>query len=1345
MNIRGLREKIGISQNKLDEELSKQIGGTRSINNIENGRGNKDALVKEIIERGLVLPVDIPNDTILNLFQECFPGVECSNANNAFTALFLLSAYSSNQIAKDLSYPNPDDIEVKNVIYNYLSRIGKAVKVKNALESIEYYHSIALDYIYSYGRLETFNDVVNNKSSEYISLKIICDYNPFNKIDLNDNVFVSGIGGCGKTFFLLHNMKIIIERRIKDTIPFYIPLKELTISKGSNNIIKWLTKSIYHFSGYYITPKEWKELLNKKKVIILADGLNEISNYEERNYIITEISNSLKEFKNLHYIVSSRRDDTLSFECHGCSFIKVQIDDLTDDQIDSFLKSNTSNIRLNKIPAKTRPLLRTAQALAMFVSMINRESNFSFESLATLLLSYCRRMYNDNDTIPIPFEAEIEKIAYKMALKEKFTIDAFSLEKIIDRNHFYDISNIISNNGFGANLNLFIKKKEYSFQHQNIRDMFACRHLADLISTSSDLRKVIVRSYLTENDDLLEMISAFLPPDTLKEKIYNESDPFIINVLIRIYAYANKNNISGLKLKNKNLKDVSLSGYLMNQQLSDKKTDSLSLTQCEVSYDTFLPRGLEASCSESIQFSSKSQDYIAFFSKCNIIVYNINTHVMKSISGIGHYFEKDSYVDYGWIRCLCKTSVNEELCIIFGTRSGHIMQFYPNRVEGIGDNSTTNLPIIEPYIYHKFELTYNGIDALISVVDTNNKEGIMYVIQYTAIKDNDTDKLIGKKQWRVFLDETELFSGDNQINYKRNGLTKGEKGVFLLADNKIWHTYLPINRNNCKFELVYSNEIDGVVVHDILMHNNFLFVNNTKYIVVFSVTYNINGVELTEIARDELESNQNQALQSFLSLTPCSDSTSVIAGVQAINKQYDKIANLYKFNLIGKHGNYSLQHIPIIGEHRVAVHSGIEYQTKQDILHIASVADDRSIQILTPNDTNITPYFFSGHNNGIHFIETKSNNEFITANYDGSVSRWLLSDEKLYCLNTVYIHKNLIWKAIHINNHLIATCSSDGTVSITDLITGETFTGIRSDSPIIDIDYIKERNGYLIMAITKKQIYSMHVLIDSKVSIETNNEPITDYLDGFDHKSIAIIPNKPSILCSNSNDYAIIRQVTASQIQKNNSISLYNRYISSCCLIEIDNKPFLIISGNIKYNKSYNYVVRSKFIDEDHIVTNECCYVGILELSSSKPVLIAEYTEKVPISTEDELNIFGPSISIKAYSINDKCEIVVTCKERIILLDFDGIRLTENNNCKIYFPNKHFLTSSFLSRSEACNGTIILAELDGIITAINISDNTVIAQVQHHANLFANEEVILKQCTLPNDFEKTFSGYFNIQ
>ena len=129
---KGIKKEDRHFSKKMDEELSKQIGGTRTLNNIENGRGNKNALVTEILERGLVLPIDIPDDTILNIFQECFPSVECANVDNAFTALFLLSAYSPDQTEIDSSCPNSDDLDVGKVIVNYLSHIGKSIKVLSA-------------------------------------------------------------------------------------------------------------------------------------------------------------------------------------------------------------------------------------------------------------------------------------------------------------------------------------------------------------------------------------------------------------------------------------------------------------------------------------------------------------------------------------------------------------------------------------------------------------------------------------------------------------------------------------------------------------------------------------------------------------------------------------------------------------------------------------------------------------------------------------------------------------------------------------------------------------------------------------------------------------------------------------------------------------------------------------------------------------------------------------------------------------------------------------------------------------------------------------------------------------
>ena len=1343
MNIRGLRKALeGMSSAKLNRLF--QLHGYTNLANIENGRGSLEGLREFLLQTQIDPPSYISEETIRSVFKRCFPHLYYTTKKEAFNALLQMAAESTNQKEEDDSFPSDS-----------LSAVS---------EFILYVEPRLIRY-FKYGRFLPYNESLVDGSYSDIAISIINETSAYTISEYTSNVFLSGIGGSGKTFFILDQIRKLLDNKEKSVVPIYIPLKELIFDSGQVNLTEWI-------SNHYFPVQQEKScsmvtrMLSTCPTVLFADGLNEISDQDNRDSLITEIARIVGDYPLLKLVISSRRDDTLALECKGCNCYKVQIGELTPNQIKEYLHKKRSSICFDSLSTQTKSIIKTAQGLAMLVSMEKEnDKSKNYSNLAELLLAYCRRMYHDDEKTPIPFEKEIEQVAYTMTMAGRFTIDAFTLEQYIDLRGVHQIANVISNDGYGENLNLFSTQTDYSFYHQNIRDMFAAKYFARLISTTRNLSDVIKRSPITENKDILEMVASFLTRSTLDEIISMQNDPYILGILIFLYSRTDNGNLSHLRLYGKDLSSVSLSGFSLYQRETESDCDFVKLSNCTIGYDTFLPQGLEGSCSEIAHYRLTSGEYLAFFSKSNIIVYNIETHTIQSVHGLGYTNEGGNFMDFGWVRCLCPLTIDNELCFVFGTRSGHLLRFYPQRTKStiaqsftldgrlslasskyIAHNGGAN--IVEFCFDKPFRYTYNGIDSVIGIHDAS-ESGIAYIIQYNAVKEELSNKLIGAEYWCLMYNNIEILRGNNKKNIGLNQLTKSEKGLYILADNKIWYSFFPLCGEDTKFTLLYdgSNESDNM--YDIIYHHGFLFVNQTLSIRVFIPHYREGSITLEEIASDALEGGQADSLQSFLSFNPCEEECSVITGVKAKNNDFTKIANLYKFTLKHKRGQYTLTHIPISGEHHVTVHAGIEYRTSDGEKHIASVADDRTIQILTPYNENVSPRRIWGNYNGIHYV-TAFENYVLTANYDGTVSRWICQNERLYCMDTYPIHKAWVWRVQYLDSEHIISCSYDGTLIITHIINYSRYIIFSNSKPILDFACHYENGGFRIIAISKEEVLVGFATIrDDHLEIKEESRIIDNYNSYGGNRCIIYDPNCGAFLCQNSPEGTAICSLSNSIINKP-SISLADRYIQCMKYITLDEKQYIVIAGNIKRKIERSigsgYIGRSKAIDEEHIVSNECGYLAVLEIHDNEIQLIKEYFEPDPKTTEEELNLLGTVNSVKVKNVVMGTQSVILFQviynEMICIMQFDGEHLVDFEERSITVSNASMLDSDWIDEKDAT--LFVVGELSGRLSLVNAKSKQFLSRLQHHANLIANEDVELDNCLLPDDFKRSFNGYFDI-
>lgn len=409
---------------------------------------------------------------------------------------------------------------------------------------------------------------------QYSLEEIIFPTNPDDKgAYWSHSVSLCGKGGTGKTHQFLNLIKEILygkdstgELRYAEIIPFYLELNDIdNVNKITDNVLlSELSKSLD------IDEEQLKRILTvlNKQVILFADGLNEVNNREIRNAIANSICNIRADYKT-RVILSSREDHSYLFNNLGRGlhqrFEKVEICDLTEEQINNYFEGEGISIRYRDIPCLTRKLLATAQGLSMYAELIKAEPDMilEFKTLGSLLQTYCDRIMQIKRNDPredLSFEDALSYIAYYLVLEGNFQLNTnqlcAKLSEIKKDLHIDDdrISKIFVKHKETDNRERH--EDEYEFTHQNFRDYYAALFLAKkLHEINSDniypiLNKYFKNDNATSNEEILSLCSDFLDAESIqrvinifvKEKIYNHS--YTLSVLIRLFALMNQNNIS---------------------------------------------------------------------------------------------------------------------------------------------------------------------------------------------------------------------------------------------------------------------------------------------------------------------------------------------------------------------------------------------------------------------------------------------------------------------------------------------------------------------------------------------------------------------------------------------------------------------------------------------------------------------------------------------------------------------------------------------------------------------------------------------------------------------------------
>ena len=994
---------------------------------------------------------------------------------------------------RELSAAYLEDLGTHGRFKGYNETNGKRITIENKIKTNNYSNK-------SYKLYELVFEIVPQKS-----------------------ISLHGKGGTGKTFQLLSLYNLIINlpnesnnliNKIKNCIPFYIELNNLNgyetldtnciLAELENNLNRLKKKRKCPFS---VTNDQLIQILQDQgnNVILMLDGYNEVTDESRRKSIAKDIAEILNNYKT-KIILTSRLDHSHEFgnvdrgTFLNNTFEKAEVQPCSDKQVDEYFSKLGIIKTYCELTEAERRLVETAQGLSMYGELLINDPNSNFNNLGTLLQTYVEKIFFKNwtDVKKQPFWKYLEEIAYKMVLDGQFNISEIELTAFLSSNEFKNKYGIVTVDDIMKNediKNIFAddSNDDYEFTHQNFRDMYCALYLNQKLTDAIYEKQFIKSNLVTNNDEILELCGNLLKKQHIIQPLINnlkniqrnidESKispidySFTLLILIRIFAFQNKNNIHKLNLENLDLSKVPLSRYTLYSP-NDHGYDCITLQGATVSEDTFESNGLKRGSSTICKYTKDNNNYIVAFCSDNLVIYDTTTAKWKSI----RYQFQDTEIKFGWINCAC--NIEEEQKIILGTDNGFVTFF-----------SYKDEPYIntDPQQYLEYDAIYKSqkreklccIESIVQFKDENHKTIILASNSAGEIFVLDDKKIIKSSNYPEIYSVQKQFYDDYELEkFSVCKLTVNNQYMFYSWENKIFQCKLSKNIHFTRW-----TTLKQPCIFDIYCTNEYLFVNTGKEILVFSIANKENIASYSYSPQNDNITRHDQ-LNRFTKLSKFENlSDTVIIGTSAEDQDRNTIPSYIVLSVYNSRTDESYQIHPQgingIGQ-TMTTFSAVTFaknNPNNDTTHtfIATTSNDRTIQILSANIEDLSATKHYGTYDGIHHIEIISQTELLLSQYDGSVSHWEYNknNQEWLCKDVYPIHKDWVWKARYYNDKYFFSCSYDGTVKRTNMITYETDTLIEDNDKIIDLALVSKEEKLYIYAVTEEKII-VYCLNDAK-------------------------------------------------------------------------------------------------------------------------------------------------------------------------------------------------------------------------------------------------------------------------
>lgn len=494
----------------------------------------------------------------------------------------------------------------------------------------------------------------------------------------SSNIMITGEGGCGKTYALLHCSSQIVEKYTSEKsnleigpIPIYISLNSLFYNAVGieNYLIKKLAEKLHidykDMETQYIRLLE-DIVLRGGYILWLCDGFNEVVSKEMQNKIVHEIKR-LQHNKAYRFIITSRYNlcQTFSDICGSldtCGFISYKMIPLLDEEVlnhvKKFLSENGKNendikiiqsqMMTNKNTVKS--IYKKPMGLVMFCGIhtgkvFSEDSRDFFIQINTLgelihnFIFYLRRAYEPNYTRE--FHSFLCYLGYRMNTDGVFSITESRLCDYC--NDYVELSGCdgitvttIKNNCYVND----IIKFEYdngipriNFNHQNYRDYFAASYLKEVIvsfdfsriNSEIGIDKKIPLEVLTILAEIIceykcvEESSTSVIQKLLLNVDANILSPFAVALLVQIAVMGRGGDLTKFNFTNIDLSLTHLNKVNLSKKINGRPFCA-QFDNCIITDETFMPVGHSGAPLAIINIKSR---FIVTCSKGGICVFDM--------------------------------------------------------------------------------------------------------------------------------------------------------------------------------------------------------------------------------------------------------------------------------------------------------------------------------------------------------------------------------------------------------------------------------------------------------------------------------------------------------------------------------------------------------------------------------------------------------------------------------------------------------------------------------------------------------------------------------------------------
>ena len=1406
--------------NKFLEEITKNTGGQVSyddsaIRKFLTGERKTELLLnsleKAMSETKTHKTDTWPFDKILNIYKAIYPSqsgiYDDSLKNDDVTkrkmVFELLCAAASGTQQEQFRYYKQD-----------LTSDDILQTVRNGTATITF-RKIAQEYfdqIKYKGRFKHYGIDVNEESDSYIEgITVTLKTSNDDAIDFEDVIFPKGTdpdecrssislcgkGGIGKSFLILHLIKEIFDNpkaRFTNIIPLYIELQKVNNEYGGN-VWKALYEEIrtYSHSASSLTEQEFDAYMRsaENKVIVFADGMNEVIGVEKRSAIATSIT-KIADVYHCRFCISSRENHVGMFNrLAGLSgqFEDAKVNKLTETQIKKYLEVHRCAAQYSEIPSETQKLLETPQGLAMYVTLVGNDKSKvnAFTSLGSLIRAFSDRMLGIEEKKKSPrfdlsFEEALEEIAYNWVkdsiFEGKITKDQ---RKKLFKNEDIDVNVIFPCKDDEQTLYSI-----YEFSHQNFRDCYCARFIAHRILELDDdnIDKIfdeyfnLAKSNVTDNLEILELVSAFVCSgktgfdkqaiDMIRKAAHRADNPMInydypLSRMIKIFAFRNKNCIAKLDLSDLDLREVSLSTY----ELFDKSTgDTTKFYHTLINSNTFLKTGLDTASSTIAKFVYKDREYVVAFASTSILVIDVQETQARVLRNL---------YSNGWVSCCCSTYKNGIPVIYLGQKNGTISEFYPH-IMFMQDNDS------ECFVkqrYAKQDISTSNKNAVESIYDVvlGTDEYIVFSTvggKFCALKKYQT----GTDKYITFdLDEKSVQDTKTacRMTYSKKFnvlLIAYHKAVYMidcsLDASKIASESIMIKYEDTTFEL--ENDIA-----DIYACGKYVFINLEFKIAVFEIV-NGNTIQLQFKTYIFPAGDENNSVQytKFSEMPTESSSACVLVGVKAGGNEENKASehSLKRFYQLYYSENEAADKLTKgVGNDYddFTTWTGVFYKFSGKTF-LATVSDGRTVEVDCEEDEEFPKKIYPGAYNGVHYIDIMNANDsgatIICGNYDGMVLCIRCDigskNNNWYVDNVFTLHRNWVWKCISLDPSHFISCGYDGKLWLVD-------TSVNSKELLLNkegekfYDFCIDKDNNSIWIVSEHKLF--HV---GKNDLTWQNGSICE-LEGikpyYCFRTIAI----DSVSCDDEkmDNMPVLFYNEGTGKQGHIAKVIYYKeggtYRLKTDLIDLEDKEFSEeIEENGKKKINYLFIRHMRF----HNFNGRKRLIAVGNIGNKGVLLIAKYNG----DNEDDASrmsvVYYKKIGKQINDLTvtqDNGEYILwlahkDCMVRAFRIIMNGSDLKlenigkrsapdDNDNCKVKMPDQPMCLRCY-------NETVLIGLLNGDIMQATISESSekneiMVTQkvIRTYADLISCPSVKLRQCICDEkeELKSQLQGYFTVE